>query len=55
MKDSLKNKLSNLELVIFDLDGTLIDSNGTHNYLDIELARTLGENKSSKEILQERD
>ena len=55
MKDSLKNKLSNLELVIFDLDGTLIDSNGTHNYLDIELARSLGENKSSEEILEERD
>ena len=55
MNNSLKNKLSNLELVIFDLDGTLIDSNGTHNYLDIELARSLGENKSSKEILQERD
>lgn len=55
MKDSLKNKLSNLELVIFDLDGTLIDSNGTHNYLDIELARSLGEIKSPEEILQERD
>lgn len=55
MKDSLKNKLSNIELVIFDLDGTLIDSNGLHNYLDIELARSLGENKSSEEIIQERD
>lgn len=55
MKDSLKNKLSNIDLVIFDLDGTLIDSNGTNNYLDIELARSLGENKSSKEIIQERD
>lgn len=55
MKDSLKDKLSNTELVIFDLDGTLIDSNGIHNYLDIELARFLGENKSSEEILQERD
>ena len=55
MKDSLKNRLSNLELVIFDLDGTLIDSNDTHNNLDIELARSLGENKSSEEILEERD
>ena len=55
MNDSLKDKLSNIELVIFDLDGTLIDSNGLHNYLDIELARSLGENKSSEEILQERD
>lgn len=55
MKDFLKKKLADLDLVIFDLDGTLIDSNGTHNYLDIELARSLGENKSSEEILQERD
>ena len=55
MKDSLKKKLSDLDLVIFDLDGTLIDSNGTHNYLDIELVRSLGDNKSSEEILQERE
>ena len=55
MNDSLKKKLSDLDLVIFDLDGTLIDSNGTHNYLDIELVRSLGDNKSSEEILQERD
>ncbi len=55
MKDFLKKKLSDLDLVIFDLDGTLIDSNGTHNYLDIELVRSLGEDKNSEEILKERD
>ena len=49
------NALSNLDLVIFDLDGTLIDSNGTHNALDIELVRSLGEDKSAEEILKERD
>ena len=54
MKDFLK-KLANLDLVIFDLDGTLIDSNGVHNYLDIELARSLGEDKNSEDILLERD
>lgn len=54
-RDSLKKKLSNLDLVIFDLDGTLIDSNGAHNCLDIELVRSLGDNRSSNEILQERD
>ncbi len=52
---NLKNKLSNLDLVIFDLDGTLIDSNGTHNNLDIELVHFIGENKSPEEILHERD
>lgn len=46
---------ANLDLVIFDLDGTLIDSNGIHNKLDIELSRSLGENKASEEILAERD
>ena len=55
MKDCFKKRITDLDLVIFDLDGTLIDSNGTHNHLDIELVRSLGENKSSKEILQERD
>jgi len=49
------NKLSNLELVIFDLDGTLIDSNGVHNNLDVELVRSLGETKSVEEILIERN
>lgn len=55
MKDDFKKKLANLDLVIFDLDGTLIDSNGIHNYLDIELARSLGEDNNSEEILLERD
>lgn len=45
----------NLDLVIFDLDGTLIDSNGIHNELDIQLVRSLGENKDSKEIIDERN
>ena len=55
MKKGFQKKLADLDLVIFDLDGTLIDSNGIHNYLDIELARSLGENKNSEEILLERD
>lgn len=55
MKESFKKKLADLDLVIFDLDGTLIDSNGVHNYLDAELVRSLGENKNSEEILLERD
>lgn len=55
MRDFFKKKLANLDLVIFDLDGTLIDSNEIHNFLDIELARSLGEVKSSEEILLERD
>lgn len=55
MKDDFRKKLANLDLVIFDLDGTLIDSNGIHNYLDIELARSLGEDNNSEEILLERD
>ena len=32
MKENLKERLRKLDLVIFDLDGTLIDSNGIHNY-----------------------
>ena len=55
MKYFLKKKLADLDLVIFDLDGTLIDSNSTHNYLDVELVRSFGEYKSSEEILQERN
>ena len=55
MKKSFEKRLADLDLVVFDLDGTLIDSNGVHNYLDIELARSLGENKNSEEILLERD
>ena len=34
MENFLKKKSENLNLVIFDLDGTLIDSNGVHNELD---------------------
>lgn len=48
-------KLEKLDLVIFDLDGTLIDSNGVNNDLDVELTRLLGETKSKEEILIERD
>ena len=55
MENFLKKKSENLNLVIFDLDGTLIDSNGVHNELDIELVRTFGETKNSEEILKERD
>ncbi len=55
MEEKFKKKLSGLDLVIFDLDGTLIDSNGVHNYLDIELVRSLGETKNPEEILQERE
>lgn len=47
--------LSNVELVIFDLDGTLIDSNGVNNDLDVELVHSLGDNKSPEDILIERD
>lgn len=50
----LKN-LSNLELVIFDLDGTLIDSNGVNNGLDVDLAHYLGDNSSAEQILKDRD
>ena len=42
MENFFEKKLDNLNLVIFDLDGTLIDSNGVHNELDIELVRTFG-------------
>ena len=55
MENFFEKKLDNLNLVIFDLDGTLIDSNGVHNELDIELVRTFGETKNSEEILKERD
>lgn len=50
----LKN-LSNVNLVIFDLDGTLIDSNGINNNIDVQLAFLLGETKRAEEILIERD
>lgn len=55
MENNLKKKLKEVELVIFDLDGTLIDSNGASNYLDIKLAHMLGETKIREEIIQERD
>ena len=44
-----------LELVIFDLDGTLIDSNGIHNDLDVELVHLFESEKKCEEILAERD
>ena len=44
-------KFENLDLLIFDLDGTLIDSNGVNNQLDVELARSLGENKRKVGII----
>lgn len=55
MKENLKERLRKLDLVIFDLDGTLIDSNGVHNYLDAELIRWLGRDKSIEECIQERE
>ena len=55
MKNGFMNQLSNLKLVIFDLDGTLIDSNGINNDLDIELAHLFDENKNPEEIIIERD
>ena len=45
----------NLELVIFDLDGTLIDSNGVSNDLDIKLVHLFDKNKCPEEIIEERD
>lgn len=55
MKENLKERLRKLDLVIFDLDGTLIDSNGVHNYLDAELIRWLGGDKSIEECIKERE
>ena len=50
-----ENKLKNINLVIFDLDGTLIDSNGANNQLDIEMLHYLGENEMNNEqIVEER-
>ena len=48
-------KIEDLDLVIFDLDGTLVDSNGVNNEIDIELVRLFKEKKSADEIIQERD
>ena len=55
MNEKLKKVLKNVKLVIFDLDGTLIDSNGTGNELDIEISKMLGETKGNDEIIRERD
>lgn len=54
MDNFLEKKIANVEYVIFDLDGTLVDSNGVNNNLDIELARSLGETGSDEDILRER-
>lgn len=50
----LKNK-KDLDLVIFDFDGTLVDSNGVNNEIDIELVRSFKERKKPDEIIKERD
>ena len=44
-----------IDLVIFDLDGTLIDSNGIHNDIDVALVRFLGGNTEFQEIIDERN
>lgn len=48
-------KKNSINYVFFDLDGTLIDSNGVHNRLDVSICRLLGEKKSKKSILIERE
>lgn len=48
-------KIKNLDLVIFDFDGTLVDSNGINNEIDINLVRFFDKDKSADEILKERD
>ena len=48
-------KLANLDLVIFDLDGTLIDSNGINNNLDVELVQSFGEKKRPEGNIAERE
>lgn len=55
MKNELEKRLKEAELVIFDLDGTLVDSNGSSNEIDVKLVRMLGEKKSDNEIIEERD
>lgn len=48
-------KIKDLDLVIFDFDGTLVDSNGVNNKIDIELVHLFEENKDASEVLKERD
>lgn len=50
-----QKEIKDLELIIFDLDGTLIDSNGVHNDVDVSLVRSLGESESFENIISERD
>ena len=50
-----QKKIKDLDLIIFDFDGTLVDSNGVNNKIDIELVRFFEEKKGKNEILQERD
>lgn len=38
--EMIKDKIMGLELVIFDLDGTSIDSNGIRNMIDVEVVRS---------------
>ena len=45
----------NIDLVIFDLYGTLIDSNGIHNEIDVDLVRFLGGNTDFEQIIEERN
>lgn len=51
----LLKKLNGLDLVIFDFDGTLVDSNGISNEIDIKLVHSFDKEKDTLEILQERD
>ena len=50
----LKNK-KDLDLVIFDFDGTLVDSNGVNNEIDIKIVHSIKERKNPDEIIKERD
>lgn len=51
----LLKKLKDLDLVIFDLDGTLLDSNGVSNEIDIKLVNSFDKEKEALEVLKERD
>lgn len=48
-------KLKNLDLVIFDLDGTLVDSSEINNKIDIELVNFFDFEKKTEEIIEERN